>query len=105
MDQFNDTYRYGAGSYPVETSIDAGESIAPDLRRMRKKTYDAIAAAGAIGMTPIECSEKTGLERWTVQPRFTELKKLGLIVDSGMRRRNPSGRNAIAWIAKAVANG
>jgi hypothetical protein len=33
-----------------------------------------------------------------VQPRFSELRKLNLIVDSGDRRLNAaSGRNAIVW--------
>ena len=40
-----------------------------------------------------------------VRPRFTELKKLGLIVASSERRVNSSGRSAIVWIALAGAGG
>ncbi len=36
----------------------------------------------------------------TVRPRVSELYKLGLIVDSGLRRKNASGKNAIVWIVK-----
>jgi len=34
-----------------------------------------------------------------VQPRFSELRALGSIVDTGERRQNDSGRNAIVWRA------
>jgi len=91
-------YPYVAGSRGVETSDQAAESITPALRKLRKLAYDAVASAGPDGLTSTECADKVGLDRWSVQPRFTELKLLGLIIDSGLRRRNPSGRNAIAWV-------
>jgi hypothetical protein len=37
--------------------------------------------------------------RWSVQPRLSELKAKGLVVDSGVRRRNSTGKNAIVWVA------
>ena len=39
------------------------------------------------------------MERTTVQPRTSELKLLGLIEDSGERRRNRNGKRAIVWVA------
>ncbi len=35
----------------------------------------------------------------TVRPRVSELNKMHLIVDSGLRRPNTSGRSAIVWVA------
>lgn len=37
----------------------------------------------------------------TVRPRVSELNKMQLIVDSGLRRLNTSGRSAIVWRRKA----
>ncbi len=36
----------------------------------------------------------------TVRPRVSELNKMNLIVDCGLRRANTSGRMAIVWRAK-----
>ena len=34
-----------------------------------------------------------------IRPRVTELARLGAIIDSGVKRQNISGRNAIVWKA------
>jgi hypothetical protein len=39
------------------------------------------------------------MDRWSIQPRTTELKRKGLIRDSGQRRPNSTGKQAIVWIA------
>lgn len=96
-----DRYPHVAGSRGVETSDQAAESMGPSLSRLRKIVLDAVIDAGPTGLTSTECAEKVGLERWSVQPRFTELKLLNAIHDGGARRPNPSGRRAIVWVACA----
>lgn len=44
--------------------------------------------------TPLEVCAHTGFPRESLQPRFSELRKLGLIEPTGEKRRNPSGRAA-----------
>ena len=95
---------FGHAQYPdapghrgVETSIAAAEAIAPKLGRLQKLVLDAVASRGAFGLTADECAESLELERWTVQPRTSELRHKGLIVDCGLRRRNSSKKRAIVW--------
>jgi len=83
-----------------ETGRDAAAAINEKIGRLKRLVRDAIAASGAEGLTPEECAEKTGIPRVSVQPRFSELKLLGVIVPSGVRRTNPSsGKSAVVWIA------
>lgn len=41
----------------------------------------------------------------TANGRATELRDLGLIVDSGRRRETRAGRAAVVWIAKPMETG
>src|SRR5262245_4899842 len=68
-------------------SISAGtirEEVLKWLMRYGAATADE--AATALGYTP-----------FTMRPRLTELKVLGLVEDSGERRANLSGRQATVW--------
>jgi hypothetical protein len=51
----------------------------------------------AEGLTADEVAYALGYSILTVRPRVSELKRMKLIVDAGLRRPNASGRNAIAW--------
>jgi hypothetical protein len=75
----------------AKSAAEAMEPKAPLLRdrvlaeiRKRPSTADEIAAR----------LKETVL---ATRPRTTELSKLGQIVDTGERRKNASGRNAIVW--------
>lgn len=81
------------------TSQEAATEMAPHLGRLQKATREAIQSAGHNGLTADEAAAVLGLERWTVQPRLSELKAKGLIVDSGQRRKNITGKRAVVWIA------
>jgi predicted ArsR family transcriptional regulator len=59
----------------------------------------AILLAGAYGMTADELAAHLDMDRYSIQPRTSELKRRGLINDSGRRRPNATGRMAIVWIA------
>jgi DNA-binding Lrp family transcriptional regulator len=94
------TYPSEAGSKgSAETSGDAAASI--DCGRLQRMTLRAIREAKRAGRTSEEAAQRLDLPRVTVQPRTSELKAMGLIRDSGMRRTNASsGKRAVVWIAK-----
>lgn len=76
----------------------------PRLGRLQRLSLAAILSARHSGLTAIEAAVAIGLDRYSVQSRLSELRNKGLIVDSGQRRPNPSGRRAIVWIAREYAD-
>ena len=50
------------------------------------------------GATADEIALELRRSPFTIRPRCTELGRTGLIHDSGARRKNASGRNAIVWV-------
>ena len=58
-----------------------------------------IRDAGPRGLTADELSAHLDMDRWSIQPRTSELRRKGLIRDSGQRRPNGSGKQAIVWTA------
>ena len=97
-----DVYPHVPGHRDVVTSIEAADAIAPVTARIQRMALARIKAAGARGYTAAELADVLAMERTTVQPRTTELRRLGLIDDSGQRRPNPNGKRAIVWIATGV---
>lgn len=92
------TYPDAPGHQAVDTSNAAAHAIAPKLGRLQLMAETMIREAGWVGLTADELAERLGMDRWSIQPRTTELKRKGLIRDSGQRRRNSSGKVAIVWI-------
>ena len=92
--------------YPSEPGFkgdaDTGREAAADMHakcgRLQQVALAGISAAGGGGYTADELAAALGLDRWTIQPRTSELKAMGLIVDSGMRRRNVTGKRAVVWV-------
>jgi hypothetical protein len=65
-----------------------------------------VRLAGSQGLTAHETAFRLRIDRASIQPRLSELRSKGRIKDSGMRRRNASGRRAIVWVARdALAGG
>jgi hypothetical protein len=65
---------------------------------------DVVKARGAQGATPEEACDLLGLNRASLQPRFSELRVQGRIADSGLRRVNPSSRKrAVVWVLPEFA--
>lgn len=84
------------GSRRSETSREAAALVRPKLRDRQIEVYNAIAALGTA--TGNEVMDRLGVsDPNRVRPRITELAALGLIEDTGTRRRTPSGANAVAW--------
>ena len=102
MDQHSgdlfDQYPHYPGSSGTDTSDEAAAELAPSLGRMQRMVQHAIAEAGLHGLTGDEIGERTGINKYTVRARTAELRKAGVIGDSGQRRVNCTGRRAIVWV-------
>lgn len=94
-----DVYPDTPGYRATDTSREAADAIAPVSARLQRLALRAIHAAGAAGLTADELAATLGVQRATIQPRTSELRRGHLIVDSGQRRRNASGVRAIVWTA------
>jgi len=93
------TYPNAPGHRNVDTSISAANTLAPKLGPLQQKALAAIRSTGPRGLTADELAARLGLGRATIQPRTTELRRKGLVQDSGHRRLNSSGKRAIVWVA------
>jgi hypothetical protein len=77
---------------PDGTSQDAAEAIKPIasyLRRVAMRSLDRLGEA-----TVLEAVALAKVSRESLQPRFSELRAMGLVEPTGTRRRNPSGKGA-----------
>ena len=93
------TYPDAPGHRNVGTSIAAAAALAPKLGRLQRMAEATIRDAGAHGLTADELAARIEMDRWSIQPRTSELRRKGLIRDSGQRRRNATRKLAIVWIA------
>ncbi len=93
-------YPDAPGHRNVDTSIAAANAIAPKLGRLQRMAEAAIREAGLYGVTADELAARLNMDRYSIQPRTSELRRKGLIRDSGLRRPNATGKQAIVWIAK-----
>lgn len=74
------------------TSQDAAEAIKPCvsyLRRVAMRSLDKLGEA-----TVLEAVAVAEVARESLQPRFSELRAMGMVEPTGTRRRNPSGKGA-----------
>jgi len=83
---------------PAETGREAADRVADKCGRLQQLSLEAIRRAGERGLTADETAEALEMQRWSVQPRLSELAARRRIVDSGSRRANVTGRNAIVWV-------
>ena len=79
-----------------DTSFQAGANV--NLKRGRKLALEALLKSED-GLTDFELADITGFQQTSIGKRRTELRDMGLVVDSGNRRRTPSGATAIVWRA------
>ena len=93
------TYPDAPGHRNVDTSVAAADDLAPKLARLQRMALAMIRGAGSDGLTADELALLMEMPRWSVQPRTTELKRKGLTRDSGLRRLNCTGKQAIVWVA------
>ncbi len=77
---------------PDGTSQEAAAAIQPSVTRLRRlalRTLDQLGEATVLEAVPV-----AGVTRESLQPRFSELRVMGLVEATGARRRNPSGKSA-----------
>jgi hypothetical protein len=83
---------------PPGTSGVAAQRIASHASAQRAAILAVIVRAGALGATDAEIEAATGIRAQSVSPRRGELRRMGLIVNSGRRRPTPRGRPAAVWV-------
>lgn len=79
------------------TSREAASSIRGKSARLRESVLEELRSNPA---TDEEIGRILNLEGNTCRPRRVELVDLGLVEDSGQRRKTASGRNAVVWRVK-----
>jgi hypothetical protein len=89
-----------AGGYPVdagwkEPTTSREAAAATDASTLRRAVRQCLAVSGA--MTADECAGRLGLSILAIRPRFSELRALGELTDTGQRHLNNSGKRAIVW--------
>ena len=95
----------GYGNTPIPgykestTSRDAAITIKPKAMNLRLRVYLEIVDAGAVGLTPDECSARLGESVLAIRPRFSELSAKQSIAPTGERRANTTGLKAKAFRA------
>ena len=98
-------YPESAAPGRTDTSAEAATSIEPVTARVQRLVLTAIREAKLSGLTAHELASQLGMERTTTQPRVSELRRLGRVIDSGRRRANANGKRAIVWVASEMAHG
>lgn len=82
------------GAKTGDTSREAAEAMQPRAGFLRAQVLDCLRMCS---MTADECARMLNESVLSIRPRFSELRALGLIADTGDRIPNDSGRNAIVW--------
>ncbi|MDB5688456.1 MAG: xanthine dehydrogenase accessory factor [Sphingomonas bacterium] len=90
-------YPHAPDAQDRDTSRAAAAEIAPKAGRLLLLALGVLERSN--GLTADQVAARLGLSILSIRPRCTELSRLGKIRDHGERRRNVSGKNAIAWAA------
>lgn len=93
-----DSYPDAPGHRGNDTSVDAAAIAATKAPRLRRLVL-GILCEHPKNLTVDQVCAIAKLPRYSLQPRFSELLKLGLIRDTGERRENVSGARAKVWRA------
>ncbi len=96
-------YPFSPAPGKTDTSNEAADAMQPHCGRLQADALATIKDAGKDGCTADEVGNRQGRNRWSVQPRISELRQMGLVVDSGRRRQNVTGKRAIVWVAAEYA--
>lgn len=85
----------------TDTSAAAAERIDPHTPNLREMCYYLVRDHTYVeyygGITADEAAAVMNRSVLSVRPRFTELKDMGKIMDSGIRRKNDTDNSQIVW--------
>jgi len=87
----------GIFSTPYDTRRAAAEAAKGRAAKLKERILRELAGRE---LTADELAARLGETAFSVRPRVCDLKKARRIVDTGMRRRNGSGKPAAVWRAK-----
>lgn len=90
-------YPLTAGYKENSTSKEAAKKINSRAANLRTECLDIVKNSGNYGATPEEVAALLSESILSIRPRFTELKLLEYIIDSGNRRKNSFGSNTKVW--------
>ena len=79
------------------TSYEAAEAIKPSRETLQRKVLAYLKTRGGEGATDIEIQRDLNMRGSTERPRRRELEDQGLVIDSGLTRKTPTGRSAVVW--------
>ena len=96
-----DKYPHKAGHRGVRTSIKSADEINPKLRRLQKMILIELEKVYPEGLITSELAKLTNRNILTIRPRTTELKLLGLIIDTETTRKNDGGKSEIVYKLRA----
>lgn len=88
---------HGARNTDPDTSLFAAATATEGMTHNQLVVLEALAAAGERGMIDHDHEAVNGLKQDTAGKRRGELAAIGLVVDSGVRRKTPRGSKAIVW--------
>lgn len=69
------------------------------ISELERKVVDLLRRALPRGLTSLECCDLLHIHPWSISPRFRELQRRGLIIESGLKRNPKTGKNMIVWRA------
>ena len=92
-----DKYPHKAGHRGVRTSIKSAEDINPHLSRLQKMIAIELESVFPGGLTGTELSQRLKRNLLTIRPRTTEMKLLGVIIDSEKTKKNDAGKPEIIY--------
>lgn len=91
------TYPSEPGAKVPGTSTEAAHKMQNRASALRDKV-ESLFLTGAT-LTADECAEALHENVLAIRPRLSELVKMGLLVNTGERRKNASGMSASVWMA------
>lgn len=104
----DDNYDLFGGTPPHsddDTSLEAAEAVRATVMRKRARVKEYIVVRGAMGATDDEVEVALGFPHQSASARRRELVLLGMVKDSGVRRKTRNGRWAKVWVVGGGALG
>ena len=92
-----DKYPNVAGHRGVRTSIQSAEEINPHISRLKKMIAIELESVFPNGLTGTELAQRLKRNLLTIRPRTTEMKILGIIIDSEKTKKNDAGKPEIIY--------